>query len=290
MGRPTKKGIDFFPVDTTFDDKVELFVAENGAESLSVLITTWQLIYSGQGYYVNFTDDLLLLIRRRLILDVSRIKEILEAAVRREIFSPEHLQRYGIMTSRAIQANYLIASRKKKTVTLVKDYLCNGVSDAGSSNITWVSDAGNTITTENNGISDAGKSTKAECSGISTAGNAIKEEEEEEEEKNILYSRREEFRTKRGRSLKGELLDSFNAFWAAFNYKKGKAEAADAWIEVYTHEVAPLIIEGAIREAAARSTLISQGRSPKWAQGWLSGRRWEDESYQQKQSEEEQWY
>lgn len=287
MGRPTKKGIDFFPVDVSFDDKVELFIAENGPESLSVLVTTWQLIYGSQGYYIDYSDDLFLLIKRRLLLDESRTKAIIEAAVRRGIFSADHLQKHGILTSKAIQLNYMVASRKKKTVFIVKEYLCNGVSDAGNTNTIWISDAENATKEDNSGISDAGNAGKDENGGVFDGGNATKEEEEEE--KNILHSRSEVFKTKRRRLLKGDTLNSFNVFWDAFNYKQGKAEAADAWLDVYAPDIAPLIIEAASREAEARPTLLNKGRTPKMAQGWLSGRRWEDEPYQPAESKEEEW-
>ena len=88
----------------------------------------------------------------------------------------------------------------------------------------------------------------------------------------------EMYRSKRGRTLKGHVLTDFNLFWEAFGYKKGKAEAADAWLDVYTMEMMPAIIEGAREEAKRRPEQIKKGRTPKMAQGWLSGRRWEDEN------------
>ena len=123
IARPTKQNLDYFPLDTAFDDRVELFVAENGAAGLGVLITTWQLVYGGHGYYVEFNTDLLLLIRRRLLLDIERIKAILEAAVKREIFSLPQKEEHSILTSKAIQSRYLIAARKKKAVNVVRNYL-----------------------------------------------------------------------------------------------------------------------------------------------------------------------
>ncbi len=37
MARPTKQGLDYFLVDVQFDDKVELHIAEEGSDGLSVL-------------------------------------------------------------------------------------------------------------------------------------------------------------------------------------------------------------------------------------------------------------
>ena len=85
--------------------------------------------------------------------------------------------------------------------------------------------------------------------------------------------------TKKKRKLSGEQLTSFLQFWEAFSYKRGKAEAADAWINLkVTRKLLPEIIKGAEAEAKNRSTIISKKLTPGMAEGWLSGRRWEDES------------
>ncbi len=87
--------------------------------------------------------------------------------------------------------------------------------------------------------------------------------------------------SKRKRKLSGIKLEQFEKFWAAFDYKRGKAEAADAWLDLAPHkELVDTIVEGAKREAAARQILTKKGQTPKMAQGWLSGRRWEDETSQ----------
>lgn len=85
--------------------------------------------------------------------------------------------------------------------------------------------------------------------------------------------------TKKGRKLTGKRLIAFNEFWEAFDYKKGKAEAADAWHDILnlTPTLAAEIVAAAGREAAVRPGQILNGKTPKMAQGWLTARRWEDE-------------
>lgn len=87
------------------------------------------------------------------------------------------------------------------------------------------------------------------------------------------------YRTKKGRILQGECLTRFNEFWRTFQYSKGKAEAADAWYDLWPIDAALFesILNGAQREAKQRPDVLVKGLTPKWAQGWLSGRRWEDE-------------
>jgi len=127
MARPTKQGIDYFPMDVQFDEKVELFIAETGGEGLGVLVTIWQLIYQNNGYYIDGGNDLYLLIRRRLMTDLNRIGEIVEVALRREIFNSQMHSKYGILTSKATQKRYFIGSKKKKAVVVNENYLLEGV-------------------------------------------------------------------------------------------------------------------------------------------------------------------
>jgi len=87
--------------------------------------------------------------------------------------------------------------------------------------------------------------------------------------------------TKKGRKLTGWKLQAFEVFWSAFDYKNGKSQAADSWLDIpgLTRELAKeKIIPAARLEARRRPELKRKGRTPIYAQGWLSSRRWEDEA------------
>lgn len=88
--------------------------------------------------------------------------------------------------------------------------------------------------------------------------------------------------TKRKRKLTGWKLEGFRRFWRIFNFKHGRAEAADAWLDIenLTPETIEQILQAAAVEATRRPALVARGGSPKWAQGWLSARRFEDEALQ----------
>jgi hypothetical protein len=80
-------------------------------------------------------------------------------------------------------------------------------------------------------------------------------------------------------TLEGKRLESFERFWDAFGYKKGRGGAEKAWaaIPTLTDSLVEQICEAARKEATQRPALEAQGRTPKWAQGWLNERRWEDD-------------
>jgi len=87
------------------------------------------------------------------------------------------------------------------------------------------------------------------------------------------------YETRRKRKLTGKRLETFEQFWDAFAYKTNKAEAADAWMDIpeLTNRLFQSILEAARVAAKERPGLVKEGRTPKMAQGWITGKRWEDE-------------
>ena len=88
------------------------------------------------------------------------------------------------------------------------------------------------------------------------------------------------YRTATKRVLTGQRLAWFNRVWSAFGYKRGKAEAADAFLDIkgLSESLVSVICRAAQQEAARRPDLVARGKTPKMLTGWLSGRRWEDEA------------
>lgn len=82
------------------------------------------------------------------------------------------------------------------------------------------------------------------------------------------------------KTISGKRAESFLRCWEAFADKRGKAEAVDAWAEIpeLTASLVEKIIAAAGRYAGERPAMVAQGRTPKMAQGWITGRRWEDET------------
>lgn len=86
------------------------------------------------------------------------------------------------------------------------------------------------------------------------------------------------YRTKLKKKLTGRRLDTFNRFWATFAWPKGKADAADAWLNIpeLTSKLVDHICNAAEMAAADRADIIAKGSTPQYAQGWINGKRWED--------------
>ena len=123
MARPHKAGIDYFPLDTIFDDQVELLKLEFGSRAVGVLISLYQKIYAN-GYYTPWNEDILMLFARSACEDKEVILKILERSLERGIFDKDLYDAYGIITSAEVQQEYLRICRqsKRKQVILVKEY------------------------------------------------------------------------------------------------------------------------------------------------------------------------
>ena len=83
----------------------------------------------------------------------------------------------------------------------------------------------------------------------------------------------------------------FEDFWNNFADKRGKSDALNSWLKIkgLDETIADRIIQGAKDYAKHRDNVLTPNKStPKMAQGWLSGRRWEDEypEYMNGKSEE----
>lgn len=147
MSRPMKQGLDYFPMDVDFDNKTTLFLVENEALGLAVLVSIWQLIYAENGYYIDM-KDLPLLIKKRISCGVSDVINVVNSAVNRGIFDGNLYKSYNILTSKAIQKRYFEAARKKKQVKIIADFLLIDINSYGNvvnSGINPVNSAGNPL-------------------------------------------------------------------------------------------------------------------------------------------------
>lgn len=127
MARPTKQGIEYFPLDCQFDDKIEMYLIEKEAIGLAVIITIWQLIYQNEGYYIEKNDDLLLLIKKRINVNINEINDCINVCIRRNIFEKKMYEQYNILTSKAIQKRFFDIAKRKKIVSYNIKYIINGV-------------------------------------------------------------------------------------------------------------------------------------------------------------------
>ena len=158
-GRQNKVGLDYFELDCHMDEKVRLVQAEYGLKGFAVFVKLLQEIYGGYGYYCEWTQDRELLFASENGLNGGSqqlLGDIVEACIRRNIFSERLFKEYGILTSSGVQKQYLKATVKREVVELKKEYLLISIPE-NTKNVVI-----NSISSGRNAISDTGNAQSRE--------------------------------------------------------------------------------------------------------------------------------
>jgi len=156
MARPTKKGLEYFPLDCHMSDEVNLIIADFGIEGYGVLISMFQSIYGDKGYYTEWTTREQKLFSRKVGLDNEIVVNIITECIEWGIFNKSKFEELNILTSRRIQDHYATSTYKRTNVIMDEKYLIIDISDKKHIN-NVVTDDGNSPTT----IVTVGKSTQS---------------------------------------------------------------------------------------------------------------------------------
>lgn len=128
MARTTEEGIEYFPLnsDIIHNSKIKLIVAQHGPASLSVIIALFCKIYKERGYWFDWLNEEQ---KELFCLDICKmpvedVEKIVQAAIKRSIFDKEKFDLFGILTSKRIQYNFLVAKRRVNAVPFLEVFSC----------------------------------------------------------------------------------------------------------------------------------------------------------------------
>ncbi len=124
MARPTKTGLDYYPMDVGFlrDKKVRLLRSEFGASSVLFVLYVLGKVYEGDGYFLAWDKDELLLAADELRETPAYISEVLQGCLKRSIFDERVFQAFSVLTSAGIQRRYLRGCEKRDGITIFSEY------------------------------------------------------------------------------------------------------------------------------------------------------------------------
>lgn len=122
MARPTKQGIDYFPLDVHLDDKFKFIEIKYDLEGFAIIIKLLQKIYS-VGYWYKWTEDESLLFADEIRADFDLVKSVVNEAINRDIFDKELYEKHSILTSIGIQKRYQEAVKRRKDIQVKEEYL-----------------------------------------------------------------------------------------------------------------------------------------------------------------------
>ncbi|KAB2334290.1 DUF4373 domain-containing protein [Bacillus mesophilum] len=124
MARPTKEGLDYFPLDVDMDqdDKVALIEAQHGVTGFAIVVKLFMKIYKN-GYFYNWTEKEQLLFSRIINVDINSVIEVVNDCIKWGLFSDEMYENHAILTSNGIQKRYLEAASRRQKVKIPSDHL-----------------------------------------------------------------------------------------------------------------------------------------------------------------------
>lgn len=108
MARPKKTGLDYFPFDVDFfrGVKIRITLARYGASGVLLFIYLLSLIYSGNGYYLEYDDDLKYIAAADLRMKPDNIGQIINFFCKRSLFDNKLFTTDKVLTSTGIQKRY----------------------------------------------------------------------------------------------------------------------------------------------------------------------------------------
>ena len=168
MARPTKKGLDYFPLDVDFlsDLKVRRIIKACGKEAVHILVALLANIYRDEGYYVLWDDDLAFLVADEVGTKEGTVEELVRKAVQVKFFDKDIFDKYSVLTSKGIQSRYILATKERKKVELEYKYLLTN--EVNRSNIS-INGRNNSVNQGNNQQSKEKKSKEKEIKEDATA-------------------------------------------------------------------------------------------------------------------------
>lgn len=118
MARPTKQGLDYFPLDVVFlqDVKIRRIMRACGIQSIPILISLLANIYRDDGYFLKWDNDMPFLIADELGVSEGAVCETVNKAVQIDFFNADMFEQYKILTSIAIQKRFFSATCRRKEV------------------------------------------------------------------------------------------------------------------------------------------------------------------------------
>lgn len=124
MARPIKRGIDYFNIDCSLDDKVEYVEAKHGLIGYAILVKLWAKIYKFEGYYCEWKEKNIYLFCKDISTEVTQVNEVVNTCFEEGLFCRQIFELHGVLTSKGIQKRWLqiVTQAKRKEVKIEPKY------------------------------------------------------------------------------------------------------------------------------------------------------------------------
>ena len=255
MARPKKIGLDYFPLDTLPNEKIELLQATHGLEGFAVFIKLLQRIYK-KGCYIQWDEKEKLIFTSKNQIKNQKLNEIIDCCCKWNLFDKEMFEDKGVLTSAGIQKRYFEVSKRRQNDDINEEFILV-----------------NATKTDVN-------VTKTKVNATKTLVNAeFSTQSKEKKSKKRKNTKKEK--------AEAPLLESFeNILWKNYPRKQGKLKARQAFLK----KIIPRLTREPDLIDKILSHIISQTHSPDWKKDngsyiphfatYINGERWNDQPTQ----------
>ena len=122
MPRPTKEFLDYFPMYCRGDERTDLLKAKKGMTGFGIYISLLIKLYGEKGYYLNWNENICCIFAANVGVSEQELVETITLLTDVGLFDRDIFEKYGVLTSKEIQENYLFAITKRKNKELDKRY------------------------------------------------------------------------------------------------------------------------------------------------------------------------
>lgn len=158
MARPTKQGLDYFPLDVNFiqDIRMRKLVKYQGGRAVTVYALLLCIIYK-DGYYIRRDKELPFIISEQSGFDEAYIGEVINCCLNIGLLSKEMYEKHGVLTSRGIQTRYqqICGLSRRKCVIEEFSLVVSSEETVVSSEETPISSEETGVNSEETGVNSA---------------------------------------------------------------------------------------------------------------------------------------
>lgn len=123
VARPTKKGLEYFPLDTDIDqdEKVVVVIAKHGMRGFGIIIRLMMEIYKN-GYFYPWTEKEQYVFSMKIRESAEVVKEVVDECLKWGFFDEGMFEQHEILTSKGFQKRYLLATSRRKDIEIDPDH------------------------------------------------------------------------------------------------------------------------------------------------------------------------
>ena len=121
IGRPLKKGLDYFAHSVKHTDEENILFRKYGCNGYTVYYVLREKI-AENGYYYEMNESKRILLCSKYNLDETMFLEIINFAVKLKLFDKTIFETYQVLTNENLQIDYIVAASRRKKIDFFEEY------------------------------------------------------------------------------------------------------------------------------------------------------------------------